>query len=261
MQAIKRFFAILFGALAMCLVAALFAFVSMRIAIHGREVEVPNLAGKSDAEAAAIARSLGLNLSVENRFYSPAVPPNAVLSQLPVAGSRVRSGWQIRITESLGPQQSTVPDVTGTPERAATVVLRRLQLEVATVAHIPAPGPSGIVLAQSPPPNSHGMNGPDVSLLVSDEETSADLPGYVMPSLVGLTVGAASSRLATVRQSRPQRRRRSRQPARHRRHPQLRRSRSGTLHRRRHHHQPVARSRPPRHPRRHHSRQPLPLTT
>jgi len=196
LHTLKRASTLLLGGLAMICVAVVCAFLSLRIAIHGREVAVPNLAGLSDTEAASAAKDLGLNLSVENRFYSPTVPQNQVLSQLPVAGARVRRGWQVRITESLGPQQVAVPDVTGQTERPASLVLRRLLLEVSSVAHLPAPAPAGIVLAQAPPPNARGMNGPKVSLLVSDEAIAAEEPAYVMPSLVGLTVGAASVRLA-----------------------------------------------------------------
>ncbi len=122
-------------------VALLAAFLALRLAIHGREVAVPNLAGMSDSEAADAAKKLGLNLSVENRFYSPAVASNHVLSQVPIAGSRVRRGWPVRVTESLGPLQIAVPDVTGQSERPASLVLRRLQLDSGTVAHLAAPAP------------------------------------------------------------------------------------------------------------------------
>jgi len=198
MHSLKRILVILLGGLAMLAVAVLGAYLSMRVAIHGREVAVPNLAGLSDEDAAAATKDQGLNLSIENRFYSSAVAPNHVLSQSPVAGARVRSGWQVRVTESLGPQTVSVPDVTGQTERPATLVLRRLQLDPGAIAHLPAPAPAGIVLAQSPPPNSKGLNGPRVALLVSDDETAADDPAYVMPSLIGLSVSAASLRLATA---------------------------------------------------------------
>ena len=197
-QSIKRFFAILFGAIAMIAVAILCAFLAMRLAIHGREVAVPNLASLSDSDAAAAAKDLGLNLSVENRFYSASIAPNHVLSQSPVAGARVRRGWEVRVTESLGPQKVSVPDMTGLTERPASLVLRRLQLELGTVAHLPAPAPAGIVLAQSPPPNSKGLNGPRVALLVSDDQTDAETPAFVMPQLTGLTLYAASLRLGTA---------------------------------------------------------------
>jgi len=198
LRPLQRVFTIVLGGLAALLVALSFAFLSLRVAIHGREVAVPNLAGLSDADAASAARDLGINLSVENRFYSPTVAPNHILSQSPVAGSRVRRGWQIRVTESLGPQSVPVPDVIGQTDRPASLILRRLQLDVGTVAHLPAPSPAGIVLAQSPPPNSKGLNGPRVALLVSDDETAADTQAFVMPSLVGLTLGTASFRLASA---------------------------------------------------------------
>ena len=43
-RAIRRFFNLVLGAMAMVAVAMISAFVSMRLAIHGREVKVPDLA-------------------------------------------------------------------------------------------------------------------------------------------------------------------------------------------------------------------------
>lgn len=102
----------------------------------------------------------------------------------------------MRITESLGPQSVSVPDVTGQTERPASLILRRLQLDPGSVAHLPAPPPVGVVLAQSPPPNSRGLNGPRVALLVSDDAPESESAAYVMPSLIGMTIGTASLKLA-----------------------------------------------------------------
>ncbi len=185
--------------LAMFLVAFVAGAAALRLSIHGREVSVPSLEGKSDAEAAAIASDLGLNLSVENRFYSAAMAPNHVLSQSPVAGSKVRRGWQVRVTESLGGQKVEVPDLTGTGERPASLVLRRQQLELGMVVRLPAPGLAGLVLGQSPPPNTVGLNGPKVSLVVSDDLGAQDATAaYVMPMLVGTTLAVAEARLSAV---------------------------------------------------------------
>jgi beta-lactam-binding protein with PASTA domain len=185
------------GGLAMLVVAVLAGFVMLRLAIHGREVAVPNLAGLTDADAAALTHDLGLNLSVENRFYSAAVAPNHVLSQSPPPGARVRRGLEVRVTESLGSQQVSVPDVLGQTVRPAELVLRRSQLELGTVAHLPAPGPADIILAQTPPPNSMGLNGPRVSLLVAADEPASASAAYVMPSLIGMTLAGAAARLSS----------------------------------------------------------------
>ncbi len=186
------------GGAVMLVLFVLCAFGALRLAIHGREVTVPNLTNLSDEDAAKEVRKLGLNLSVENRFYAAAIPTNHVLSQLPLPGSSVRRGWGIRVTESLGAQQVPVPDVTGQDEHPAELMLKRLQLDLGTVAHIPGPGPAGVILAQSPPPNTVGLAGPHVSILVADDEDAPASVGYVMPSLVGLTVGTANARLSTA---------------------------------------------------------------
>jgi beta-lactam-binding protein with PASTA domain len=186
------------GGTAMFLIFVLSAFAAMRIAIHGREVAVPSLSNLSDEEAADALKKLGLHLSVENRFYAATVPANHVLSQSPLPGAHVRRGWEIHVTESLGAQQVPVPDITGQDEQPVTFMLKRLQLEVGNIAHIPAPAPAGAVIAQSPPPNVAGLEGPRVSILVADDQPPPSSVGYVMPSLIGLTVATANSRLASA---------------------------------------------------------------
>lgn len=194
-QRTVRVFNLTVGTLAMVAVFFLAAFLAMRVGIHGREVNVPSFAGLEHADAARLADSLGLNLEVENRFYSSAVGANHVLSQSPAQGNRVRRGWQVRVTESLGPQEVAVPNVVGQAERDASVSLRRVGLDVATVAYLPGLAAPGVVLAQSPPPDSTSAQGPGVSLLVSGDPLPSTSYAYVMPSLIGLTVAGAEARL------------------------------------------------------------------
>ena len=193
----RRFFNLLLGALAMLAVALVSAFITMRLAIHGREVKVPNLAGLSLSEASKKASSMGLRLNLENRFYSPDVVPGTVLAQSPAAGTTVRREWAVRVTESLGPQQVAIPDVVGQSERAASVNVRRLSLDLGTVAHLGAPGEAGMVLAQTPNANAVGVDRPRVSVLLSAAEEAQE-EGFVMPSLVGLTLAGAAARAGAV---------------------------------------------------------------
>ncbi|MEK6397246.1 MAG: PASTA domain-containing protein, partial [Terriglobus sp.] len=99
--------------LAMSTVALLSALITMRLAIHTGEVETPSLSGLTLEEAANASNNRKLNLTVENRFYSTTVPAGRVLSQSPNAGTTVRKGWHMRVTESLGPQRVTIPDTVG----------------------------------------------------------------------------------------------------------------------------------------------------
>jgi beta-lactam-binding protein with PASTA domain len=193
----KRIFTLVLGALAMVAVALISAFIAMRLAIHGREAVVPALTGLSVADAGKAAGSKGLQLSLENRFYSSDVPAGRILAQDPAPGSRVRREWPVRITESLGPQRVSIPDLTGESERAATISIRRLSLDLGAVAYLGVPGDPDVVLGQTPPVNAAGVDGPRVSLLVIDPG-DAQPPAYVMPSLLGLSYSAASARASTA---------------------------------------------------------------
>ena len=195
---INRFFNILLGALAMLVVALLSAFIAMRLAIHGREVKVPNLAGLTMAEASKQTRSQGLRLTLENRFYSPNTPPGRILAQSPQPGITVRREWTVRVTESLGAQQVAIPDLLGQSERTASINIRRLGLEQGVVAHIASPGDPGVVIAQTPPPNASGVDTPRVSLLLSEPEEAESPDAFIMPSLTGLTLAGAAARAAAA---------------------------------------------------------------
>lgn len=192
-RAIRRFFNLVLGGLSMIVVAMISAFLAMRLAIHGREVKVPDLSHMTISEASRKASSMGLRLQLENKFYSPTTPPGQVLAQYPSPGTVVRRQWPVRVTESLGTQQVSIPDLSGQGERSMAINLRRLGLELGTVGHIAAPGPADIVVAQTPPPNAQGIDRPRVSVLLSEPE-DATSDSFVMPSLVGLSISGAYAR-------------------------------------------------------------------
>jgi beta-lactam-binding protein with PASTA domain len=169
----------------------------MRLAIHGREAVVPTLTGLSVADASQAAGSKGLRLSLENRFYSSDVPAGRILGQDPAPGSRVRREWPVRITESLGAQSVGIPDLTGESERAASISIRRLSLDLGAVAYLAVPGDPDVVLTQTPPVNAAGVDGPRVSLLVSDP-AGVQPSAYVMPSLIGLSYSGANARASAA---------------------------------------------------------------
>ncbi len=173
-------------------VALLSALATMRLAIHGTEVAVPNLAGLTLAEASDRTLSKRLNLNLENSFYSTTVPAGRVLGQSPAPGTKVRKQWNVRVTQSLGPQRVAIPNVLGQQEREATLNIRHVGLNVGIIAHIPgqAGDAPGVVLAQSPPPNAPGVDRPRVSILLSQTDP---LPpnAFVMPDVVRMNYAQA----------------------------------------------------------------------
>jgi beta-lactam-binding protein with PASTA domain len=165
---------------AMVLVAALgvtyivFAFGSMRVALRAREVTVPDLQGRSVAEATTQLTSLGLTLRVDDsRRLDPKVPADRILLQDPVQGIVTRRQRSVRVWLSAGPRIATIPRLTGETERTAQL---RLQAD-------------GLVVAQKPPPDSRGT---EVALLVNRGERSTS---YVMPDLIGVNGDRAAELL------------------------------------------------------------------
>ena len=179
-------------------VGLLAAITTMHFVIHGAEVKVPSLKGMTVADARSQAAGLGLNLDVDNRYYSSEVAAGHILTQSPVPGAVVRREWHVRVAESLGPQQVDVPDTVGMDEHLAALKLRRVGLVVGTTAHLPdAKIPEGTVLAQDPPAHARGIEGPSINLLVAaPPDDGAD--GFLMPDLKGLTLEAAQAQLAHV---------------------------------------------------------------
>jgi len=198
LRLIRNFFQAGLLLLGLVVVGLISAVTTMHFAIHGAEVRIPVLKGMTVAEARSQTAGLGLNLEVDNRYYSADVGAGHILSQQPSPGAVVRREWRVRVAESLGPQKVEVPSVTGAQERTAALNLRRVGLEAGTTAFLPwAKAPAGTVLAQDPPPKAQGIERPGINLLVAAaDDTPAD--GYVMPDLTGLPIVSAQAALSRV---------------------------------------------------------------
>lgn len=179
-------------------VALVSAMVTMQFAIHGAEVQVPALEGMTVVQARSQTAGLGLDLVVDNRYYSADVAAGHILSQSPAPGTVVRREWRVRVSESLGPQTVEVPGTVGQDQRIAAFDLRRVGLNVGTVAQLPDAGaPEGTVLAQDPPAHAKDIVQPSVNLLVAAPDDEAP-DGYVMPDLTGMRAASAVAALAQV---------------------------------------------------------------
>jgi len=179
----RRFLTLVLRVMVLVVVFMVSALVAMRLAIHGRQVTVPKLVGMTPEQALKALDGPGLLLDDSDRFYSADVPEGRIMSQVPAPGERVRSGWRVRVAESMGPQRMVIPDLVGGSERAAEINIRRRGLEMGTLAIADIEGaPADTVAAQSPPANATNVSSPKVSLLVAATE---DRKSFVMPDLRG----------------------------------------------------------------------------
>ncbi len=197
-RAVVNFFQVASLLLLLVAAALLAAITTMHFAIHGAEVQVPALKGMTVAEARSQTAGLGLNLDVDNRYYSGDVAAGHILTQSPAAGTVVRREWRVRVSESLGPQKVEVPNTVGRDERVAALELRRVGLEVGVVAQLPWGNVAeGTVLAQDPPAHAQGIARPSINLLVAAPDDDAP-DGFVIPDLTGVPIVSAQAQLAKV---------------------------------------------------------------
>ena len=170
--------------------AFLSAITAMRIAIHGREVTMPNLTGKNVAEATSMVRSSGLMLRVADRVYSE-LPINVVVRQTPGAGLLMKESQQVHVVLSLGQRQLRIPLLEGNSLRASRIELLRAGLQVGEVSAVTMTDkPADEVVIQTPRPGN-GAATPRVDVLVSQGQRES---AYVMPHFVGMTESDAQRR-------------------------------------------------------------------
>jgi eukaryotic-like serine/threonine-protein kinase len=171
--------------------AFLSAITAMRIAIHGREVTMPNLVGKHVAEASQMLQSRGLLLRVADRAYNE-LPINVVIRQTPPAGLLMKVSQQAHVVLSLGQRQLQIPLLEGNSLRASRIELLRAGLQVGEVSGVTmTEQPLDAVVIQNPRPGA-GAATPRVDVLVSQGPRES---AYVMPHLIGLAEVDAQHRL------------------------------------------------------------------
>jgi eukaryotic-like serine/threonine-protein kinase len=184
------------GLLVFILAAAAFlsAITAMRFAIQGREVTMPNLVGKSSADALAILQGRGLQLKVVDRVYSD-LPTNAVARQSPPEGERMKVAQNAHVVLSLGTQNVNTPSLIGESLRVARIQLPQVGLQLGEVTTYIAPAAlSDTILQQTPAPGRKAAS-PRVDLLVAQGASPAS---YIMPWLVGMPLPDADRIFASA---------------------------------------------------------------
>jgi eukaryotic-like serine/threonine-protein kinase len=178
----------------LCAAAFLSAVTAMRFAIQGRQVTMPNVVGKSSADAQAFLQFRGLQLKVVDRIYSE-LPANVVVRQSPPAGEPVKISQDAHVVLSLGRQDVTIPSLTGLSLRAARIQLLQAGLQLGEVTTYVAPTADPDIVKQQDPARGAKALSPRVNLLVV---SGAPPPAYVMPWLVGMQRPDAERQLSAM---------------------------------------------------------------
>ncbi len=191
--------------LGILVMAALGAYLSMKVSILGSEVEVPEIINLTVDEAYSILSKEDLLLEIIGKRIDDRVSWGRILSQDPIAGSKIRKGRKIKAILSLGSKILSVPSVIGNSERSAKVKISQEGLNIGWLAYVYSNIGETKVLAQSPSAGTEKLKGGRLNLLLSKGQRKKvyvmeDLVGrdsaFVIPSLesYGLRVGILKKR-------------------------------------------------------------------
>jgi beta-lactam-binding protein with PASTA domain len=152
--------------------------------------EVPDVVGMAEANAvAAITAVDNLTTSVTDE-YSDTIAAGLVISQTPAPNTPVLIGSSVNLVVSLGLPE--VPDVVGMTEANAVAAITAVDNLAASVTDEYSDTiASGVVISQTPAPNTPVLIGSSVNLVVS-------LGQPEVPSVVGMTEANAVAAITAV---------------------------------------------------------------
>jgi serine/threonine-protein kinase len=101
--------------------------------VAGEGIAVPQLRGRSTADAQAALASAGLGGLDVTRLPHPRLPEGTVIAQSPLPGQQLRAGVGVRVAVSSGVPRAIVPDVVGFHVDRARGLLERLGFTVQQV--------------------------------------------------------------------------------------------------------------------------------
>jgi serine/threonine-protein kinase len=158
-----------------------------------RPVDVPDVLGRTLAQARESLREAGLRLGEVDRVFSDEFPEiGRVIEQRPPAGE-APIGSAVDLVLSKGPSPLPVPRVTGMTEVEARATLDGLGFVVAADTAYSDDVPRGEVISQDPPKRTELQPGETVSIVVSlgPEE-------FALPSFKGMTREAALAQIRSL---------------------------------------------------------------
>jgi serine/threonine-protein kinase len=155
--------------------------VTIKIGTGVAEVQVPNLASMSQADAKKAVEKLNLVFKPV-LVASTTAPVDTVMDQDPKAGAEVKPHTTVTVKISTGPNLVVVPDnLVGKSLTDATKILKDAHLTVVSRTQASAEPKDQVLAVDSPKPGTKTNEGTPVTLVVSDQSQ------FKVPDLSGMT--------------------------------------------------------------------------
>ncbi|HEX5505584.1 MAG TPA: PASTA domain-containing protein [Thermomicrobiales bacterium] len=143
-------------------------------------VAVPDLGGKTLAQAQQAAKAIGLAAEQAGEENSNSVPVGQVVRQDPAPGAKVPPGRTVSVIISRGPARAVVPPVLGLSYQQAVSILKNAGFGVERTDASSRTVPQGAVIDQNPAPNTTAALGSAVTVTVSLGDV------VVVPGVIGM---------------------------------------------------------------------------
>lgn len=146
------------------------------------EVVVPNVVGKTVADADHILQEHKLRVSLTERFDDN-VAAGIIISQTPAADSKVKEDRMISLYVSKGAEITVVPDVRTMTLREAELMLRNEGFVIGNIEEVASDEPADTVVDQNPRSPAQIHKSQKIDLIVSRAEKVIELPDFTGSSL------------------------------------------------------------------------------
>ncbi len=163
--------------------------VTLEVSTGPGTVRVPAVAGQTEKQAVRSLNRAGLAVLIDSQ-NSDEVEAGQAIRTVPGEGEDVQKGTRVRLLVSEGPEQVSVPDVTGLSSDSAQQQLRDAGLEAAVREQESADVDEGDVVSQDPPGGTDVDEGSTVTIVVS-----TGVERVQVPDVTGLGARLASSQL------------------------------------------------------------------
>ena len=160
---------------------------------------VPNLSGKTLAEAKAIIEKQNLKLGKEQEEYSDSIAEGYIIKTNPVAGSKIKRGNKVNLIVSKGPNSFEMPNYVGEKRAAAEEDLKntyKVSSKMISIEEVEAfDYDPGTVIEQTPAAGEkYSLNSKTkIVLKVAKKTNSVEMPNYI-----GSTYDFARSNLIEI---------------------------------------------------------------
>ncbi|GAB09250.1 serine/threonine protein kinase PknB [Gordonia araii NBRC 100433] len=165
--------------------------VTLYVSTGPQRQKIPDVRGKTRAEAVEALSMLGFTVVKTDKVDSPPDLLDKAVNTTPPAGTDTEVNAVVVVHIGEGPKQVTIPELVGETEDRARTILKQLGVKM-TVVPGDSEMPRGQVVTTSPPAGSTIAADETVTVTISRGNM------FIVPNLIGKTPGQARAALAAA---------------------------------------------------------------